>query len=386
MNYTYYRRYQSPSRKRKQNQFGGFFWLGVILIILTLILKACVSLVVSFSDEKKDDIILSVERGGGEVLSFGQSVWEVAPDLGVILEGDSVQSDDESYLLLTVQGGPVLRMDEGTYLSFDSVEVDENDLTKIHLFLHDGRVWYEGEESTTTSVVIHTDIMEIDSGGQFLLSNLASNESIYVFDGTVGIDYLDRGLDDVVLESLVLKANEKSLISEEIERALIAREVVVLRELMEEGELSENELVKWSLGENRVIEVEEEEIIEEEPEEVIPEEEEIIEEAVEPKEAVIENLSISITSPGVGASDSDGAIAIEGVVTAGSAVSVYVSWSGTGQSYPLGLFQAGDGSFRYVADVQYANFASGNNTYTITAYDADGNESNTVSIDILGDF
>ena len=358
------------------------------MVILALILKACVSIVGSFSDEKKDDIILSVEKGGGEVLSFGQSVWEVASDLGVILEGDSVQSDQDSYLLLTIQDGPIIRMDEDSYLSFDRVEMDENELPTIHLILHDGRVWYENETDNRSSVVIHSDVMEVSGGNQFLFSNLADNESLYVFEGNVSVDYLDRGLENTVIESLVMGPQSKSLITNDLERALLARESVVLSEPMVEGELSENEFVKWSLGVDRVIEIEEEEVPEEEP---LEEEEEVPEEIpVEEEEEIVEEVSeslvISITSPGAGASDSDGAIAIEGAITSGSAASVYVSWSGNGQAYPLGLFTAGDSSFRYVADVQYANFASGNNTYTVTAYDSEGNASNTVTIDILGDF
>jgi hypothetical protein len=400
MNYTYYRRYQHPSRRRKRNQFSAFFWLGVILVILALVLKTCVTIVGSFSEEKRDDLILSVEKGGGEVLSFGQSVWEVASDLGVILEGDSVQSDQDSYLLLTIQDGPVIRMDEDSYLSFDSVELDENEMPVIHLILHDGRIWYEADEDSITSVVIHSDVMDVSGGNQFMLSNLADNESLYVFDGNVSVDYLDRGLEDTVIESTTLGPLSKSLITNDFENALIAREAVTLSELMEEGELSENEFVKWSLGGDRVIEIEEEPVEEEiiEEEEVVEveepiEEEELIEEEPELEEVVeVEepessgDLVISITSPGFGASDSDGAIAIEGTITSGVASSVYVSWSGNGQSYPLGLFVPGDSSFRYVADTQYSNFASGNNTYTVTAYDAAGNESNTVSIDITGDF
>ena len=85
---------------------------------------------------------------------------------------------------------------------------------------------------------------------------------------------------------------------------------------------------------NTINEIVEEEVPEEEP---LEEEEEVPEEIpVEEEEEIVEEVSeslvISITSPGAGASDSDGAIAIEGAITSGSAASVYVSWSGNGQA------------------------------------------------------
>jgi len=398
MNYTYYRRYQKPRRRKKRSQFSSFFWLGVILVILALILKACVSVIGSISKEKQDDLVLTVERGGGEILSFGQSVWEIAPDLGVVLEGDSVQSDEDSYLLLDVHNGPSIRMDEGTYLSFDRVQIDDLGQAVIHLVLHDGRIWYENDTEALNSVVIHTDVMDVSGGKKFLLSNQAENESLYIFEGSSQVDYVDRGLDDVVIESLVLPEKSKSLITSDLEVALLNREAVVLVESMDADELSENEFLQWSLGENRVIELKEPEdlpeevIVEEETpveeEETIEElpEEELVEEPVDEFIEPTESLMIQITSPSSGASDDDGAIAIEGVILSGTASSVYVTWSGNGEAYPLGLFEPGNALFRYVADVQYSNFTSGTNSYTITAYDSDGNPSNTVTLDIVGDF
>jgi len=398
MNYTYYRRYQQPRRRRrrKKNQFSSFFWLVIFLVILAFILKACVSVITSVTEEKQDDIILTVERGGGEVLSFGQGNWEAATDLGVVLEGDSIRSNENSYLLLSFHNGPEVRLDESTSVTFDSVEMNETGIPVIHLILQDGQVWYEDTSEGGSSVVIHTDVMDVSGGDQFLLSNNADNESLYVFEGSVGVGYVDRGLEDVTLESLVFGTNTKSLITDEIERALLARESVILSELMEEGELSENDFVMWSLGIQELPDFSEPEIMEEEPEvieepEVLEEEVEVpvVEEEVEIEaviEEVIETLTISVTSPSSGSSDDDGAIAIEGVISSGTAQSVYVTWSGNGQPYSLGLFEPGGTSFRYVADVNYSNFASGNNTYTVVAYDENGNESNTVSINILGDF
>lgn len=392
MNYTYYKRYQKPKSRRRRGQYASFFWFGMILVVLVLILKACVSVVSSFSNEKRDDIVLSIERGEAELLSFGQSEWEAAPDLGVILEGDSIQSAEGSLTLLTVHDGPTVRMDESTYLSFDRVEKTDSGETRIHLVLHDGRLWFEESEASATSVVIHTDIMDLEASGQFLVSNLSSNESLYVFDGSVSVDYVDRGLEDVVLESQVIPENYKSLITPEMEAALLARETITLTEPMEEGELLGNNFVRWSLGsevssgEEELLEEdgkENETVDEESTEEEQTQEEELTEE--EPEEE-IPGLTIQITSPASGTTDSDGAIAIEGRVVSGVASRIVVTWSGNGQAYELGLFEKGQTSFRYVADQQYSNFAAGQNTYTIVAYDEAGNPSNSVTLQITGDF
>ncbi len=79
-------------------------------------------------------------------------------------------------------------------------------------------------------------------------------------------------------------------------------------------------------------------------------------------------------------------MAIEGPIVSGTASRVTVTWSGNGQPYSLGLFEPGSATFRYVADTTYQNFSVGENTYTVVAYDAEGNASNSVSLVIQGEF
>ncbi len=380
MNYTYYRRYQKPSRRRKRSQFSSFLCLLVFLVLIALILKLVLSIFTSISEEKRDDILISVEKGTGEILPFGQSEWEAAPDLGILLEGDSIQSGEGGYLLLSLYDGSNIRMNENSYLSFDKVENFEDGSSIIYLTLNDGQIWYENEKDSLTQVVIHTDNMDVVGGRRFLLSNKSDNESIYVFEGNVNVDYVDRGINDLILESATLSSNYKSIVNDEVEQALINREAVTLVTAMQEDELAANEFLMWSLGENRFVDSESD------TKDNVDITNDITDQAPDEAAVVQERLLIEVTSPVSGYKTADSAIAIEGVIASGSASNVYVQWSGNDESYPLGLFQPGDINFRYVADINYSNFSSGKNVYTIIAYDEEGNPSNSVSVEIFGDF
>ena len=382
MNYTYYRRYRP---RKKQSGFGSFFWLVIFIVVIVLLLKACVSFVSGINEEKRDEAVLSLERGSAEVLLWGQDEWVAVSDSQIILEGDSVRTGVGGYVDLLFHNESVLKLDGGSQVVFSECLTDgENDLIKVELI--DGRVWLEQvpKEKGQMEIVVQTDVMNINSmSGEYLASNLVDDEYVYVMDGQATVEFVDRGegetrLERVVIETVILAEDYKVEMSDAKQRALLARDNVTLSEVVEEDDLDGDEFVAWSMGRVLVEEVEEEEVVVEEEEEV----EEVVEEEV----VVEEGLVIGISSPDSPITISEDAIAIEGYVSSGVADEVYVTWSGNGESYKLGLFEAGSDAFRYVADAEYANFSVGENTYTIVAYDVDGNVSNTLTVVITGEF
>jgi len=201
----------------------------------------------------------------------------------------------------------------------------------------------------------------------------------------VTVDFVDRSGDvDSVIETVILGEGYKSEMSDSKQRALLSRENVSLSEEMGEDDLLGDEFVSWNMG---AVVVEEEV---EEPEEdlTVGEEDELLTPGrnLEDEEEIVQDLVIGVSSPVSGVVIQEDAIAIEGYVSSGEVSRVVVTWSGNGEPFTLGLFEAGDETFRYVADVEYANFAVGENTYTIVAYGEDGEASNVVTVVITGEF
>jgi hypothetical protein len=413
MNYTYYRRYQPQKRK---SSFGSFFWFVLFLVLMILALRACISVVSNLNEEKRDEAILSVNQGSAELLLWGQNDWEDAADSQIVLEGDSVRTGEGAYVTLEFYNGSELRLDENTQLNFASVEVTE-DADEIVLQLVDGRAYLDHEplERGEMDIELRTDIMNLGSiGGEYLVSNLVDDEYVYVMDGQVTAEFVDRFQsngssddDGAVIETVILNDGSKSVFNDSKQRALLDRDNVTLSGEIEDGELLGDEFLMWNMG---TLEVEEEVVVEAEVvvEEEVAEEEELVEEPeeiadvvedeivteivaeveTESDEAIVsdEALSISITSPDWPLTVTETAVAIEGQVVSGEADEVYVTWSGNGEPYMLSLFESGSDTFRYVVDVNYLNFAAGENTYKVVAYDEAGNVSNVINVVITGEF
>ena len=196
---------------------------------------------------------------------------------------------------------------------------------------------------------------------------------------------MDRGEEELVIESLTVKGGEQSSLNDERERALLARENLTLLEPVSAtfwDEIFMQQAESEAAGPIKIQEPEESPE-EESPKVTIEPTPELSPELTPELEAT---LSISVTSPNSGATIPKDAFAIEGQVLSGTASKVTVTWSGNGEPFALGLFEPGSASFRYVADVDYLNLAQGSNTYTIVAYDAAGNASNTVTLTIVASF
>lgn len=391
MNYTYYRRYQ-PS-KRRNSSFKSFFWLVIILVALLLVLRACISVAGSMLEEKKDEATLTLYKGDAEVLEWGQTEAEGASDAQLILEGDQVSTLADSWATLEFYDGSKVRLDQNTQLVLTEVEIAEES-EQVLLELIEGRIWvyHEAEDDQALDIQVKTAVMNIQSvQGQYLVAHQGQQEALFVYEGPVTTEYMERSAEARVIETVVLSSGEMSLLDEATQTALQAREDVTLVEPVREDMFTDS-FVRWSKGEEVVEEEpvveedeEDEEITEEETE--TPEEETIEEEeepVVEPEATT--GLKISIVSPASGSTIQKDAIALEGQVTSGTASTVTVTWSGNGVPYTLSSFTAGSSTFRYVADTDYANYALGSNTYTIVAYDENGQVSNTVVIVLNAEF
>ncbi|MFA6024479.1 MAG: FecR domain-containing protein [Candidatus Gracilibacteria bacterium] len=384
MQTTYYRRYQAP--KKKNSSFRSFFWLVLFLVFALLLLRACISVASSMLEEKKDEAVLTLYKGEAEILEWGQQEPKKASDAQLILEGDQVRVGPDSWAILSFYDDTKIFMDANSSLTLSAVQIAE-DSEQVLLQLTEGRIWvnHKENEDQILDVRVQTAAMSIQSlQGQYLISHLGEQEALFVEEGPVTVEYLDRSEEDRTIETLVFKGGEMSLLDEDTQIALQARENVNLKEPLREDAFTDS-FSLWSRGELVAMEEEPREIAEEEEETSLEEAEIPDEEAVVEPETTT-GLKISILSPASGSTIKKDAIAIEGQIVSGTASTVTVTWSGNGAPYTLGSFVAGSSSFRYVADTDYANYSLGSNTYTIVAYDENGQVSNTVTITLNAEF
>lgn len=405
MNYTYYRRYR-PQTKKRATSFKSFFWLVVILVVLALLLQACVSLVSSFIAEKKDEATLTVNEGSAEVLEWGQTELTLASDAQLLLVGDTVQSKADSLVTLRFAGEMEIHLDENTKLLFEDAVVGES-ITTITVELLSGRAWVSQiSEEQDVDLLLKTKTANMETTqGRFLIANQDTKQYAYSLDGTLNVDYVDRSQNDSVIETVRVDKGKKTILTQEAEVALLARESITL--LGESGDdFLGDRFVMWNLGTVDTISEGsgEEPMLGEAPDAASDEasDEESEASAQEPagdgtqvaevktdpvvSETPVPTLCVQVTSPGLSVSIQKDAIAIEGSITCGTASTVTVTWAGNGAPYTLGGFAPGDTSFRYVADASYGNLKAGSNTYTIVATAADGTVSQAVTVTIEASF
>ncbi|MEK7146012.1 MAG: FecR domain-containing protein [Patescibacteria group bacterium] len=391
MSYTYYRRYQPRNNKRRSN-FRSFFWLVIILVLLALGVRACVSVISKISNEKRDEATLTVTSGSAEVTLWGEDEAKEAASAQLILEGVTLHTLNDSQAVLRLHNGTEVTLDENSKLIYESFE-GEDDEEQVVLGLLQGQGWVEHlpMETGTFTLTLENDLMDIIStASTFWAGHRAQETYVYNVEGQSTVHFVDRRASEaVVVEETVLNPGNKSLFDEEKTTLFLARQSVVLSEPMSEDEFHPQWLSGQRSGTGEVIE-DEEALLEEEEETDVEAEaptEEVEEETPKEEEepVAINALKITVDAPTSGATLTD-AFAIEGRILEGTASRVTVTWSGTGVPYALGYFQEGEGSFRYVADPEYRNFSAGENTYTVVAYDSDGNISNTVVLVVNGEF
>lgn len=397
MHYTYYRRSRNSSRRRrKASSFAPFLGFVGMVLVLILMLYFVLSWFGQRRDEAKDELTLSVYKGEVSYQIFGTTDWKSAASSQVIQLGARVQTETGAYARLSFQNGTELFLDEDSVLLYDGFKSSDGE-DQFLFDLESGRILVEQVpyETGELELLVKSDVMNVSSVyGSYLFSNRINQEYVYPLEESVQLELVERGVqDDIVIESTTLRVGQRSFLSDEQERALLAREDLDFVENIG-ASFQEDDFVRWSTGDivwPELNEVEEvglnEEFSEAELESEIEEEliEEEFDELVAPESAV-DSLKISILSPASGSTIQKDAIALEGQVTAGEASRISVTWSGNGQAYDLSLYEAGASSFRYVADVDYGNYALGQNSYTIVAYDADGVPSNTVVVQLTAEF
>lgn len=386
MNYTYYRRYHTPRERR--GGFRSFFWLVLGLVFVLLVLRACVSIAQTFFEEKKDEALLTLFAGEAEILEWGQSEYKPVADAQLLLLGDQVRTHEDSELTITFYNGTLIRLDENSELRLNEVSKKEEN-EEVHVDLLKGRAWVEQPLSDKGEIrlLFKTALLQVQSNrAQYFLENSEIREVVYLAEGNLKVNFMDPSGDNLVIETAVLNPGDMTLLTAERETALLARENIPLVEPVSEDVLNEALNSNSAPGLIEPSDLDYAENSEAESFAVDPGESESTEVGNNTTLETPFTLEIGLLSPASGTTVQKDAIALEGQITIGIAQTVTVTWSGNGTPYTLSAFTPGSSSFRYVADVNYQNFTRGQNTYTIVAYDEQGQPSNTLTVLINAEF
>ncbi len=380
MNYTYYRRYQP---KKKRETFSSFFWLMIFLVISAIFFKSCFTSASNTKNEKRDEAILSIDKGSALVTVWGDDSPGAAANSQMILEGDKIETAENSYATLSFYNGSKITLDQKTTLLFSDVSTEDNN-DFLTLELKNGRVFVNqipNEEGQMT-LNVKTDVMKIASvQTQYIASNIPDNEYIYVLNGEANPQMLDK---DVVIENTILKSGQKIAMPDSKQTSLLARESVTLVENSTDDLLGDV-FYTWTLVKAGVLQTSGTSEVNDELITIVETPVEIVEPVASTGE-VLSGLVISVSSPISPATIEKNGLAIEGEIVNGTADKVTVTWDGNNSPYTLQGFKSGGSSFRFVATAEYKNLKVGDNTYTVIAYDAAGKVSNTVVVKVNASF
>ncbi|MFA5793273.1 MAG: FecR domain-containing protein [Candidatus Gracilibacteria bacterium] len=347
--------------------------------------------------EKKDEASLTLNSGTAEVLEWGQTDWNTVSDAQVLLVGDTIKTGEGGFVTLSFYDGTEVRVAGNTEVLFkDAVSLD-NSPEVVTLTLISGKVFMKTTPngSSNTELVIDTEVSKVKSASgsansKYLVYNGEDQEYVYNFGDILTVDFVDRSEDEALIQSLSVKENEQILLTSEERDALIARmSMVSVSSLIIDS--TSDEFLRWNLGGSAPIPVVDESDVSDETVaedvddsvevvELVDATADVVEDTTDDSVAVPGTFQIKVDSPSLQSTIQKDAIAIEGSILAGEASIVTITWDGNNQPYTLGGFAPGDANFRYVADIDYGNFKIGSNTYTVTAYDADGKASNTVTV------
>ena len=373
MSYTYYRRYQ-PTRgvQKKPSHFGSFFSLVTFLVLVGLALRACISVAGQFYSAKEDEAILSLSQGSAEVLVWGHDSFAPASDAQIVLLGDEVKTAANGFASLKFMNGTEVLLGPSTHVVLADLDPTHDPAMTLQLKEGSALMKQVPDDQGQTQLKLQTDLFDVLSlKADYLLEFNSSREALHVLAGEATVNYMDRsGSEEVLVDTRVLTAQESSVFDPAKKQSFLSRADVTMSEPTT-LDLATQPLVQWAQTGYLLAEsapAQEVALVGTEVEEKAP--------AVAEEEAA---LQVRILSPSSPFALQGSAVAIEGSLI-GEAERVTVSWSGTGTAYPLGLFEPGSSSFRYVADANYGNIKPGENRYTIIAYAKDGTASEPVTV------
>lgn len=353
-------------------------WPFIVMVLAGLILVLIIQLILSFFEQKEAEMRnkanFYIDQGRGEIMEWGSESWVRAYNGGVVLNGDSIRVKSSSVGSLVFYNGTEARMAENTELVMASLESSGNrDILTLELDKGEIFVNQLVNDMGVTEITVKSGNFNIYAeGSQFDVLN-REEQAVRVISGGVTVELVDRNEGgDIVIDEVEIGVGQEMHMSETDVADLIARTNMDFLEALSD-EWEQGDFYEWNkkLEDGWYKRIEEEEI------EVVADTIPIVaeEEYEEPK--------LSLTNPASTPYVLDGdQIYITGMLAGYASKIVVTSYSedGTAFDYKLNLFEAGSFEWSYNAAYIYGNLHEGENEYTVTAYDYDGNEADSIVV------
>lgn len=246
MTYTHYRRYQSPRQR------SGFFYFVLFVLVLLILCGLGVlawKLILRFTEDPKDEAILTLIEGEAEILVWGTTVPEPIQGNITMVQGDEVRTTESGWIQLDFYEGLKITLDQETNFLFTEARVTEEGLT-LYFELKEGRIWVSQNllDTDFVEVIITTQVMDIESqNGQFLISNLPNEEYVYVISGDANVYLLERTeTGNTQIDSMKVLKEEYLFFDEAIRQNFLSRTGIILVESFQISQFAKDPFVSWN--------------------------------------------------------------------------------------------------------------------------------------------
>jgi len=410
-----YYRSRSPRRSSSMDYVMPFLIIiavGVILVLGFNLWRAI------FTPAATADAYMHVTSGSVEMKTWSTDEYFNLSSDTVIMHGDVVKTSADAQVIVEFLDGTIMRIDGGSTVVFEEI-YRKGDIEMIELFLEDGKIWFNKlyRDTATSNVLVKIDNINVTatSGSIFELENEFDEVVRVLNGGQIEVDI--KSMDDTkVVETEKIGVGQEIVFNEKVlDRYWQYQSPSVLAALSDEfrqsgwyewnaaEDLEPTEFSKAMGSNNEFVDVEPEVLEPIDGEEVelvdgeavvVPGEEEEVVSVVEPEELnVDEEEDVTVVLGSLGApvatsvqggteTNADGFYVVTGRLatiagTVSGADKVVVN------GYTLSKFTAGDETWSYYANADFALMVEGENTYEVYALSADGTRSESTFVKIL---
>ncbi|MBD3327955.1 hypothetical protein GF340_01480 [Candidatus Peregrinibacteria bacterium] len=370
----------------------------LILVSLGVIAVMGFQLWNNWGNQGKADAYFYVVDGRARILPYGQSEWDNAFSGTKLLIGDSLKTSPLGRVVMNFFNETIIRMDRDTAISLVDLSNDI-DSEEIYLSLDNGSIWVAGIKSDgvkDSTYQVRTKNMLVTATGTVFAVESTDAQVVRVLDGDVNVDiYVKSGEDERIADSINVGVGQQLTLDDAAIKAFEENNSISVLSAISD-EFKETEWYKWNIREDKAPtdfsvasgdfmlneedasgdvtdedNDESEDEVDEDNDEDNNEDNDEEEQTEEESESLLSLEAPVISSPSFTVTDKS-SFQISGTVQSGVAQVEVVH---NGEGYMLGAFEKGDTSWSYNVNESFGNLVEGANTYTVYAYDEDGNRS-----------
>ena len=381
MDSLYYRRRQ----QKRREFFVPFLMIVCLIVVIVLGIQLYTSFKTQEANAQRGRVFVSVGRGTGEFLAWGQDKWRNVYDGLAIVEGDTIKTGESGFITLTFFDGSRVRLNSMTEVVIEAVDVEKKHIY-VNLRLVAGEIWInEVESDLDLQFEIFSPHLNARSIGTIYdITAAEAEEFVRTVRGEVKVLVANTlGEDEELLESVVLGIGQQMNLSAQDLEDLEARKFVNLLEPMDDY-WRVTEWYTWNAAED------------EKPAAVFEE-----------SSADAKNIEVNKDIPEENATDSRSEPVLPKIVVTSPEISPYtidtdqIFLKGTvppevtkivvtefhkdpkGTPYPLQKFVPKSGAWNYAASEEYGNLKEGRNRFVFQAYTDGGAVSDPVEIVVI---